>query len=410
MVLKRMMKFTRIYKVALAVMAFCGFIMTSCSEPPVEVEVMSVSIRNSSVGSGKGQQFVNVKCSGEWTLALTSDQGEVNWARLSVTSGSGDKSNVVLSYDANSTEDSRTLKIVLDNGSVWLECSMTQMGAGQHPEDDPDTGEGSGGGSGNPGGSSEGSDLASTGWLELPAMDNPDLGFYSHSFKMNGNTYRNYTFGWSQKDRVALWVAYPLCRLYTNGNVGRTQAWALDPLLGNDSAAPFGGYAGDYARGHQLPSADRQCCYDANAQTFYGTNMTPQLNAHNEQIWADLESKVRGYANSSDTTYVVTGVIVSSSSKKEKDSYGNSVTIPDAYFKAVLKYSPKSTLGTWNAAAFYLEHRAYTGSVTKEHSMSIDELEKMTGFDFFVNLPAKIGAEQAAKIEAANPANSSVWW
>ena len=42
--------------------------------------------------------------------------------------------------------------------------------------------------------------------------------------------------------------------------------------------------------------------------------------------------------------------------------------------------------------------------------MSIDELEKMTGFDFFVNLPAKIGAEQAAKIEAANPANSSVWW
>ena len=138
--------------------------------------------------------------------------------------------------------------------------------------------------------------------------------------------------------------------------------------------------------------------------------MTPQLNAHNEQIWADLESKVRGYANSSDTTYVVTGVIVSSSSKKEKDSYGNSVTIPDAYFKAVLKYSPKSTLGTWNAAAFYLEHRAYTGSVTKEHSMSIDELEKMTGFDFFVNLPAKIGAEQAAKIEAANPANSSVWW
>jgi hypothetical protein len=35
---------------------------------------------------------------------------------------------------------------------------------------------------------------------------------------------------------------------------------------------------------------------------------------------------------------------------------------------------------------------------------------RMTGFDFFVNLPAKIGAEQAAKIEAANPANSSVWW
>jgi endonuclease G len=107
---------------------------------------------------------------------------------------------------------------------------------------------------------------------------------------------------------------------------------------------------------------------------------------------------------------VVTGVIVSASSKKERDSYGQSVTIPDAYFKAVLKYSKSSTLGAWNAAAFYLEHRAYSGSVSKEHSMSIDELEEMTGIDFFVNLPAKIGEEQAAKLEAADPANSSVWW
>ena len=132
-------------------MAVCGLVLTSCERPASKDDVFALAIRNSSVGSGKGQQFVNVKCSGEWTLALTSDQGEVDWARLSVTSGSGDKSNVVLSYDANSTEDSRALKIVLDNGSVWLECSMIQMAAGQHPEDDPDTGEGSGGGSGNPG-------------------------------------------------------------------------------------------------------------------------------------------------------------------------------------------------------------------------------------------------------------------
>ena len=368
--------------------------------------MFGVTIKNPKVGSGKGQQFVNVKCSGAWTLALVSEQGEVDWARLSVTSGTGDKSNVVLSYDVNPTESDRTLKIFIDNGSQSVSCSMTQLATGKHPEDDPDTGGDNGSGDSGSGNV----DLAKTGWLELPAMDNPNLGYYTHSFEMNGKTYRNYSFGWSQKDRVALWVAYPLCKLYTNGSAGRTNAWALDPLLGDDSAAPFGGYAGDYARGHQLPSADRQCCYEANAQTFYGTNMTPQLNAHNEKIWADLESKVRGYANASDTTYVVTGVIVSSTSKIEKDSYNNNVTVPDAYFKAVLKYSKSSTLGTWNAAAFYLEHRAYTGSVGKEHSMSIDELEEMTGIDFFVNLPAKIGEDQAAKLEAADPANSSVWW
>lgn len=389
-------------------MAACGLLLTSCDKPAAASDdVLEVSIKNPSVGSGKGQQFVNVKCSGDWTLFLSED---ADWAQLSVTSGTGSKSNVVLSYEVNAGEQDRTLNIYLDNGARTVFCELKQLAAGKHPEDDPDTGDNGSGdnGSGNDG--SENADLAATGWLELPALDNPDLGYYTHNFKMNGNTYRNYSFGWSQKDRVALWVAYPLCKLYTNGSAGRTNAWALDPLLGEDSAAPFGGYAGDYARGHQLPSADRQCCYEANAQTFYGTNMTPQLNEHNEKIWADLEGKVRGYANTSDTTYVVTGVMVSASSKKEKDSYGNSVTIPDAYFKAVLKYSKSSTLGQWNAAAFYLEHRAYSGSVGKEHSMSIDELEEMTGIDFFVNLPAKIGADQAAKLEAADPASSSVWW
>ena len=403
------MNFSKIFKFAAVAMAFCAFVLTSCDGEKTEVNVLEVSLKTPSVGSGKGQQFVNVKCGGDWTLALVAESGEVDWARLSVDSGRGDKSNVVLSYDANAGEKDRSLKIYLDNGVKSVFSDFKQLAAGQHPEDDPDNGGGNG--SGNVEGSVSGADaLKATGWMELPAMDDPNLGYYSHSFKMNGNKYRNYSFGWSQKDRVALWVAYPLCKLYINGSAGRTEAWALDPLLGNDSAAPFGGYAGSYARGHQLPSADRQCCDEANAQTFYGTNMTPQLNEHNSGIWSELEGKVRVYADKSDTTYVVTGVILSSSSKKEKDSNGNSVTIPDAYFKALLKYSTKSTLGTWNAAAFYLEHRKYTGGISKEHSMSIDELEAITGIDFFVNLPAKLGEDQAAKIEAADPALSSVWW
>lgn len=393
------MKFRSIFKVAVAVIAVCGLMLTSCDEVKTEVEVLGVSINNPVVTSGKGQLFVNVKCSGDWTLALVAETGEVDWARLSATAGAGNKSNVILSYDVNAGEQDRSLKIYLDNGSKSVYCDFKQLGSGKHPEEDPDDGSGQGN-----------IDLTKTGWLELPAMEDPALGYYSHSFKMDGRTYRNYSFGWSQKDRVALWVAYPLCKFYTNGSAGRTNAWALDPLLGEDSAAPFGGYAGTYARGHQIPSADRQCCYEANAQTFYGTNMTPQLNAHNEGIWAELEGMVRGWANTSDTTYVVSGVTVSASSKTEEDSYGNSVTIPDAYFKAILKYSKSSTLGTWNAAAFFLEHRDYSESLGKSHSMSIDELEEITGIDFFVNLPAKIGEDQAAKLEAADPAGSSVWW
>lgn len=383
-------------KVAAALLAVCGLVLTSCEQSGSKEGAFEVSVKKTSVGPDKGTQFVSVKCAGDWTLELVSEDGEaIDWARLNVTSGTGNKSNIQLSYDSNAEQASRTLVLFLDNGAKSVSCKMTQQALGAAPEpEEPDAP----------------SNLEKAQWLELPAMTNSSLGYYSHSFSMNGRTYRNYSFGWSQKDRVALWVAYPLCKLYTNGSAGRTNAWAMDPLLGDNSAAPFGGYCGDYARGHQLPSADRQCCYDANAQTFYGTNMTPQLNAHNEGIWSSLENKVRNIANSSDTTYVVTGVVVSASGKKEKDSYGNSVTVPDAYFKVLLRYSKSSTLGQWNAAAFYLEHRSYSESLGKEHSMSVDELEKKTGFDFFVNLPAKVGADQAAKIEATDPANVALWW
>jgi endonuclease G len=284
-------------------------------------------------------------------------------------------------------------------------CIVAQKAADEEIEDN-----GQQGGSGETEGIVGNTPLERTGWMELPAMDNPNLGYYSHSFKMNGKSYRNYSFGWSQKDLVAIWVAYPLCRFYTSGSVGRTEAWAYDPLLKQDSAAPFGGYGEELARGHQIPSADRQCCYEANAQTFYGTNMTPQLNAHNEKIWASLEGKVRGYANTSDTTYVVTGVILDDSTRITYDSDQKPITVPSAYFKAILKYNESSTLGSWNAAAFYLEHRAYSEGLGKQHSMSIDRLEDITGIDFFVNLPAKIGKEQADRLEAADPAGNPMWW
>lgn len=377
-------------------MTICSLIVSSC-EKPSEEYLPEISIKHSSVDSAKGQQFVSVKCGGRWTLDLVSDEGDVDWAELSVTEGSGNKSNVILTYQANESESSRQLKIILDNGSKWVECPMTQLAAGVSPDPDPDP--------------VPDVNPVKTAWLELPAMDNEDLTYVTHNFKMNGNTYRNYTLGWSQDHYVALWVAYPLCSMYTNKTVNRTDAWAYDPVLGKAySSAPFSGYGGSYARGHQLPSADRLCSYDANAQTFYGSNMTPQLNAHNEGIWQELETKVRTIANKSDTTYVVTGCIVAGSKTTTTDSDGNRMTVPAAYFKALLRYTKASTLGQWNAAAFYLEHRSYSESIGKQHSMSIDELEKITGMDFFVNLPAKVGADQAAKIEAADPTASSVWW
>ena len=393
--------FISISKVAAVVMAFCTLAVSSCAKPVEEKDVLEVSVKTPSVASGKGQMFVNVRCNTSWTLILmdAEDDSDIDWASLNIDSGKGNMSNVILSYQVNDSEDSRRLKIVLDNGSRWTSCMVEQAGSGQQPEPEPDPVP------------QPDTDLAKVSWLELPAMDNPDLGYYSHSFEMNGKEYRNYSFGWSQKDLVALWMAYPLCSMYTNKTVSRTDAWAYDPILGPEySSAPFGGYGGSYARGHQVPSADRLCSYNANVQTFYGSNMTPQFNAHNEGIWQTLESKVRTLANTSDTTYVVTGCVVDGSTTFTQDSDGKKMTVPVGYYKVLLRYSKSSTISTWAAMAFYTEHKSYSGSTSlRSLAMSVDELEEMLGMDFFVNLPAKLGEERAAALEAEDPLTNSIW-
>ena len=252
-------------------------------------------------------------------------------------------------------------------------------------------------------------DPTKTEWMELPATDNDAYGYYSHSFSMKDKVYRNYSFAWSQDDLVSVWVAYPLNKTYTDKVVDRTDAFKYDPILGKDkSSNPGSGYAGDYARGHQLPSADRLCSREANEQTFYGTNIVPQLNEHNEGIWSNLENKVRTVANASDTTYVVTGCTVADATEFSTDTDGKKITIPTAFFKAVLVYK-KGADQEWTSAGFFTEHKKYTSNDLKPISMTIDELEEKTGLDFFVNLAGKIGKEKADAVETQVPAESSVW-
>lgn len=384
-------------KIFAAVAMLCLLSSASCAPEEEVVTELGVSIRTSHADAAAGSAFLDIRCAGQWQLSLEFEEDTEPWATLSVYFGEGDKKNAYLSWEANPADVARTLRIVLAYDGETAECLFTQQAKGVNPDPDPvpDRVE---------------VDVTKMNWMELPAMDDPSLSYYTHSFDMNGKRYRNYSFGWSQKDLVAVWVAYPLCRFYTNGSVGRTEAWALDPHLDDRSSAPFGGYGDNYDRGHQLPSADRQCCYQANAQTYYGTNMTPQEPMLNQKGWATFEGNVRNWANASDTAYVVTGCIVDKPKGYTTDSFGKEMTVPSAYFKAVLLYSKSSTFSQWSAAAFYYEHKPYYGGLTKNHSMSIDALEEMTGIDFFVNLKDKLGETEAARIEAQDPRNSNVWW
>ncbi len=383
--------------ISLGIILIIPFVLTSC-EKEFDSK-LGISVRTSEVSCEPGSVFVKVESERSWTLALIDEKGEVDWAFLSETEGQGSKANIILSYEENTTEHHRTLTIVIDNGKNWKSVDFTQLASGERPDDpdDPDNPIDPDDPTINPKGK---------GWIELPAMDDENLGYFYHSFTMDGKTHRNYSFGWSQTDGVAIWVAYPLCKLYTNKKVARTNAWNLDPLLKHPykSSAPFGGYGGSYDRGHQLPSADRLCSYEANAQTFYGTNMTPQLSDLNQQAWSTLEMRIRDIANNSDTTYVVTGCVVDPKKGTTVDSDGMKLTIPGAYFKAVLRYSKYSTTNQWEAVAYYVEHKA-AYSISSNWIITVDELEEKLGMDFFVNLPDATETQ----VESRLPSNLSPW-
>lgn len=369
----------------------------------------TVEVKTAVVEAGGYSQFIYVKASSSWRITITSvDGGEpVDWIIADPSCGSGDM-DVTLKVEENKSEKERSAVITVENSAGKASKTISQKAKGSEVKPDPTP--------------SGGNLSPKTGWMELPAIPE-GMDAFTHSMTVGSVSTRNYSFLWDYDNLVAPWVAYPLCKWNIGNNIKRTNAWGLDPLLpeGKQPVLYRGfskGNNGWYARGHQIPSADRLTSYESNSMTFYGTNMTPQIqDGFNGDIWATLEGKVRSWANSSDTLYVVTGCVIDykdgETVKYALDNNGKKVTVPTAYYKAVLRYMKSSTFGYsgYSACAVWLDHKVYSSSsISSSYSMSVDDLEKKTGIDFFVNLPAVVGEEMAAKIESENPSKVSWWW
>lgn len=369
----------------------------------------TVEVKTTMIEAEGRSQYIYVKASSSWKITLTSVDGgaPVDWIIAAPSSGSGN-TDVTLNVAANESEQERSAVLTVENSAGKALKTISQKGKKPEIKPDPDP--------------TPEPKPNETGWLELPSVP-AGTDFFAHSMTIGSVKTRNYSFIWDYDNLVAPWVAYPLCKWNMASNVKRTNAWALDPLL-PESKQPvlYRGFSkgnnGWYARGHQIPSADRLTSYESNAMTFYGTNMTPQIQeGFNGDIWATLEGMVRSWANKSDTLYVVTGCVIDykdgETVKYALDNNGKKVTVPTAYYKAVLRYMKSSTFGYsgYSACAVWLDHKVYsTKTIDSSYSMSVDDLEEKLGIDFFVNLPAKVGEDVAARIEAEEPKGVAWWW
>jgi endonuclease G len=155
-----------------------------------------------------------------------------------------------------------------------------------------------------------------------------------------------------------------------------------------------------YDHGHICPSADRQYSKEANYQTFYMTNMQPQLKEFNQTdyLWEYMEQQVRKWTPNTigDTLFVCKGGTIDTENQILTRIQGKMI-VPKYFYMALL--SKKK--GQYSALAFWAEHKKTEKSKThylRNYVITIDELEARTGIDFFCNLPDGIEHKVESKV------------
>ncbi len=223
----------------------------------------------------------------------------------------------------------------------------------------------------------------------LPVYNSDDNYYYASSFDFTWPAYTQkdaiveheyYTLRYNEKTEQADWVAYKLKKInLDNSKFKRTDNFREDPDVKSKSATLADYKGSGYDRGHLAPAADFAWSKNGMSESFYMSNMSPQQPGFNRGIWKKLEERVRDWARSNNEIYVVTGPIYRSKSEKIGK---NKVVVPDQYYKVILELNGKEIKGI----GFILENEKSSKDLST-FAMSIDEVEKATGLNFFPSIP-----------------------
>lgn len=187
-----------------------------------------------------------------------------------------------------------------------------------------------------------------------------------------------YTLSYSEKNEQAEWVAYNLLAEHiSNANFDRPY-FEKDQKVTTQSAHYKNYSNSGYDKGHLCPAGDRKFSKSAHDETFLTSNISPQNHDFNAGVWNRLEQKTRYWATKYKKLYVVTGGILTNTS----NTIGSEkVTVPNYFYKIILDYQEPEI----KAIAFLIPHQE-SDKALYQFVTSIDEIENLTGIDFFPEL------------------------
>lgn len=337
---------------------------------------------------------------------IVSQGGDAEWCSFDlnkqVSSAGGNVGDPAYLYlDKNNSDDDRTARIdVTYTNGYSTSLTLTQRAAGFIDYD--------------------------RSWGEQPEYRSDDAYIYKTyyaTFVSNqffpGGKLRNYSVCYDVDRHISHWVAYPIFKkVYETPVLSRVNDFNYDPndqlpVIPTRDQQYIGtggngrGYgAWGYDRGHMLPQASRYNNYEPNRMTYYGTNMMPQNITLNQNIWASLEGKVRGWGGlqTYDTLYVVTGAAFKST--KTIDNANGPIAVPSHCWKVLLRQRGNQNRQISQFKADELKAIGFVftnddaGAATSIESAvrSVKEIEELTGFKFFRNLdPAVADAVKSQK-------------
>jgi endonuclease G len=210
--------------------------------------------------------------------------------------------------------------------------------------------------------------------------------------------HKAYTLSYNEEDEQASWVAYVLSgQQLASAHFERTNKFLKDPLVKTGSADDEDYDGSGYDRGHLAPAEDMSWSKETMKESFYYSNMSPQVPAFNRGVWRRLEELVRYWSSAYDSIYVVTGPVLTPG----LPTIGpDKVAVPEYYYKVILEYNPKGVKGIG-----FLLRNEESAATLKNFAVSIDSVEHLTGLDFFPRLPDD--AEE--KIESQLNARDWLW-
>lgn len=200
-----------------------------------------------------------------------------------------------------------------------------------------------------------------------------------------------FVVSYSEKHEQPEWVAYKVSSSNYNKQISRTNDYREDPLIKTKSASPKDYRRSGYDMGHLAPAHAMGYNHTSMSESFYLSNISPQKASFNRGIWRSLEGKVEYWSSFKDSIYVVSGPILDHPIDQIGD---NEIAVPRAFYKTLISFKDDEVKGI----AFVIPNEKAQKTLYS-YATSIDDIEKMTGIDFYYELDKVIQDKVEANID-----------